>query len=200
MKFFLILTNAMILFSSVLSAQTKKGSFALGGGLSYNFNANGNTGEIYKYSQVEFTPHGGYFISDNLEIGLQLGLSTGRSGIEGTDPTKSSSISGGPYARYYKFTSNDRVAFIAETGFSAGSGKINPPGGNDVKTGTMSFYLSPGFTYFLTNKLGLDFQLQGIVFNSVDPNKDVDNDTNTSLAFGTNSFNPSFGFRYYISR
>jgi outer membrane protein len=198
MKFILIQIITLVVVSSTLCAQTTKGSLTLGGGLSYRSNKS-NTNEASKDHEFQLAPQAGYFIVDNLEIGIQLILSAGETGPI-VEPTKTSSLSVGPYARYFKFTSNDRFAFTAKAGFSIGSGKINPPSGSDIKTGTVSFYLSPGFTYFLTDKWGLDFQLQGIIFNSYDDNKDVDNDNYSYFTFGVNSFNPSLGFRYYISK
>ncbi|MBN8649781.1 MAG: outer membrane beta-barrel protein [Cytophagales bacterium] len=198
MKFILIQLITLVVVSSTLCAQTTKGSLSFGGGLSYRSHKL-NTNEASKDHEFQLAPQAGYFIVDNLEIGIQLILSVGETGLI-AEPTKTSSLSIGPYARYFKFTSNDRFAFTAKAGFSIGSGKFNPSSGNDVKTGTIGFYLSPGFTYFLTDKWGLDFQLQGIIFNSYDDNKDVDNDNYSYFTFGVNSFNPSLGFRYYISK
>jgi len=199
MKKLLILILAVGLVIPTVWAQTTKGSFAVGGGISYN--SNSNTNEVqYKTNSFQFSPQAGYFVGDNFEVGLEFGLSTSKYGFEDDEPTKNNSLSVGPFARYYKFTSNDRFAFTAQAGFSIGSGKITQPNGNEQKSGNFGIYLSPGFTYFLSEKWGLDFQLQGISFGTSDPNKDVDNNEQTYFTFGVSSFNPSLGFRYFISK
>lgn len=199
MKKLMILILALGLVIPTTWAQTTKGSFAVGGGISFNSGSNNN--EIqYQSNSFQISPQASYFVSDNLEVGLEFGLSSSRYGFEGDDPTKNNSLSVGPFARYYKFTSNERFAFTAQAGFSIGSGKTTQPNGNEQKSGSVGIYVSPGFTYFLSEKWGLDFQLQGISYGSSDPNKDVDNNEQTSFTFGISSLNPSLGFRYFISK
>lgn len=201
MKKVFFLAFTCVLISSGLHAQTTQGSMTLGGNFGYSSskseNAYGNTD--YTSSSFQVSPKAGYFIMDNLEVGLELGISTGKSGLDGFDPTKTNSFSVGPYARYYKFTSNDRFAFTGALGFSFGSGKSST-GNSENKTGSMGISIAPGFVYFLTERWGLDFQLDGIGFSSYDPNKDVDNNNQKEFTFNISSLSPTLGFRYYISK
>jgi outer membrane protein len=201
MKKILILSFTMIMFAPVLWAQTTKGSIALGGGFGINSSKNENAygNSDYTSSSFQFRPMGGFFVADNLEVGLQVGVTSGKTEYEGFDPTKTSSLSAGPYARYYKFTSNERFAFTGQVGVSFGSGKTTFLD-NETKTGSVGVTIAPGFTYFISDKWGLDFQLDLLSFSSYDPNKDVDDNNQTSLSFGFDTFSPSIGFRYYIAK
>ena len=199
MKKVFFLAFTCVLISSGLHAQTTQGSMTLGGNFGYSSSKSEGFYGVYTSSSFQVSPKAGYFIMDNLEVGLGFGISTGKSGLDGFDPTKTNSFSVGPYARYYKFTSNDRFAFTGALGFSFGSGKSST-GNSENKTGSMGISIAPGFVYFLTERWGLDFQLNGIGFSSYDPNKDVDNNNQKEFTFNISSLSPTLGFRYYISK
>lgn len=201
MKKILILVFALALIGPGLFAQTTQGSLTFGGGFEYSSSKSDNVyGNVdYLTSTFQFSPNAGYFVVDNLEVGLRFGISSGKTEYTGFDPTKTSSFSAGPYVRYYKFTSNDRFAFTGAVNVSFGSGKTTSTN-TETKSGNLGIFIAPGFTYFLTERWGLDFQLQGIGFSSYDSNKDVDNNNQNTFTFGINSFSPSLGFRYYIAK
>lgn len=191
---------AMMFIAPAAWAQTTQGSKSVGGGFEYYSNKQENIYGNYDYesSSFEIMPQVGYFIIDNLEVGVLLNYTSGKSGYTQLDPTKNSSFSVGPFARYYKFTSNERFAFTGTFSVSFGSGKTSYQNA-ESKTGNMGVFISPGFTYFFSEKWGLDFQLQGIGFTSYDPNKDVDDDNSKTITFGVSSFTPSIGFRFFIN-
>lgn len=182
---------------SLAEAQTVQGTFTVGGGVSYSSGKEENIygGEV-KSSTFSFRPSIGYFVVDNLAVGVNLGLTSGKQ-EQGSSTFKTSEFQVGPFARYYVFTSNERFAFMAEAALLFGSDK-QESGGFEQKGSSTAFYLSPGFTYFLTDRWGLDLQLQGISFYSSDPNKDVDNDKESGITIGAEFFNPSLGVRYFF--
>lgn len=182
---------------SMAMAQTVQGTFTVGGGVSYSSGKEENIygGEV-KSSTFSFRPSIGYFVVDNLAVGVNLGLTSGKQ-EQGSSTYKTSEFQVGPFARYYVFTSNERFAFMAEAALLFGSDK-QESGGFEQKGSSTTFYLSPGFTYFLTDRWGLDLQLQGISFYSSDPNKDVDNDKESGVTIGADFFNPVLGVRYFF--
>ncbi|MBX2898080.1 MAG: porin family protein [Cyclobacteriaceae bacterium] len=202
MKKIVVMGVSMLIFFQVAKAQTTQGTVSVGGSFQVSTYKDQNYSQNFEYSSssVEFNPIAGYFIKDNLEVGVQLGISTSQAKIGTNDPSRGSSFAMGPFARYYKFTSNEKFAFTVQAGLLFGSGKSSPPNGNDTKTSSFTMALSPGFSYFITPKWGLDLSLQGISYSSYDPNKDVDNNKRSSFVFGVDSFSPSLGFRYFISR
>lgn len=188
-----------VLISTMVTAwgQTTQGSLAFGGGIRYSSTKT----DYYSQETTEFSfqPSAGYFVADNLAVGITLSMTSEKYDY-GTGNNKTNNLVAGPFARYYKFTSNEKFAFTGEVGFMFGSNKFKPSAGTETKGGSTNFYIAPGFTYFLSDKWGLDLQLRGITYSSSDPNKDVDNDKSSSFTFGIQSFSPSLGFRFYLSK
>jgi hypothetical protein len=191
-----------LIFAALLGAfttvwsQTTQGSLTLGGG----FRFTSDKADYYseQTTSFNFQPSAGYFVVDNLAVGLTLSMTSTKYEFINNGGSKRSEFVVGPFARYYKFTSNEKFAFTGEAGFLFGSNTFKPNNGTETKGGSTYFYIAPGFTYFLSEKWGLDFQLRGITFSSTDPNKDVDNDKSSSFSFGIQSFSPSLGFRFYL--
>ncbi|HEY9006090.1 MAG TPA: porin family protein [Ohtaekwangia sp.] len=185
-------------FMSTVYAQTSQGSLMFGGGIGYTSQRQETSGEDRKYSQVEFSPSVGYFVIDNLSVGLDLSLSSSKTddGFGGDDKVKT--FLAGPFVRYYKFTSNDKFAFFGQAGFQFGTTKTEPDGANETKSGTFNFYISPGFSYFFNEHWAMDLQLQGIEYTSYDPNKDAKNDKRSTFTFGVNSLNPTLAVRFFL--
>lgn len=190
----LIMLSIFGLLSSVAMAQTTAGNMMIGGGFRISSSTQETAADDLKSSQFGVSPSFGYFLSDGLALGVNVGFDS----YKYTNDDKQTIFSFGPFVRYYKFIADDKFAFIGTAGVNFGSGKYDPDAGNETKTSSMNVYVSPGFAYFFSPKWSLDFQLQGISFNSSDPNKDGDNDKNKSFTFGASSFSPSLGFRYFL--
>jgi hypothetical protein len=197
MKKIILIFTAVVGTLATAWGQTTQGSLTLGGGIRYSSDEEDYYSQ--KTTEFSFQPSVGYFVADNLAVGLMLSMSSEKYNY-GSGDNKTNDLVVGPFARYYKFTSNEKFAFTGEVGFLFGSTKFKPPVGNETKGGSTYVYVAPGFTYFLSEKWGLDFQLRGITFSSSDPNKDVDDDKSSSFTFGFESFNPSLGFRFYVSK
>lgn len=192
------ITIFSFIFTSLVTytqAQTSQGSLSLGGGISITSEKDENPGEDVKTTIVRFSPSVGYFVVDNLAVGLNLDLTSRK-----REDDKYSDLLIGPFARYYKYTSNEKFAFYGEVGFLFGSTKNEPDGQDEIKGSLFNFYISPGFAYFFNEKWALDLRLQGISYSSEDPNKDRDDDKENTFTFGANSFNPTLGFRYFIGK
>jgi outer membrane protein len=198
MKNVLPVIALMIAFIVESNAQTTQGHLSIGGSIGVTNTKEETNGEDIRTTQFRFQPSAGYFVIDNLMVGLNLNLTAQKSddGFGGDDKVNSFSV--GPFARYYKFTSNERFAFFGELGTQFGTATNRPDGGNERKSSSFSIYLSPGFSYFFTENWALDLTLAGISYNSFDPNKDTDNDKRTFLNFGASSFSPSLGVRFFV--
>ncbi|MBT1696743.1 outer membrane beta-barrel protein [Fulvivirgaceae bacterium PWU4] len=189
-----LLMSALVITS--VNAQTSQGNMMVGGTLSlYTTSYQGNSD--LEESGTTFSPSFGYFVTDNLAVGASLGFSSSTDD-NGVSKTERSSFSFGPFARYYKFTSNDKFAFFGQASFTIGSGKTDITPGGETKTGTTTFAISPGFAYFFNEHWALDFAISGFAIQSYDPNKDADDDKNTTILFGVSSFSPTLGFRYHF--
>jgi outer membrane protein len=197
MKRVFILLCLIIHIQEVCSAQTSQGSIVLGG--SIFLNSTKQESIDYRTNEFGFSPQVGYLIKDNFEIGGKLSISTSKY-ESGSQESKSFGWSIGPYARYYHFTENNRFAFYGHAQAVIGFGKNSYEdafNNNEAKSNSFSISLSPGFTYFFTDKWGLDLQLSGISLSWRDPNTDADNNMQTNFGASFN-LHPSLGLRYYI--
>jgi hypothetical protein len=176
-------------------AQTAAGNMMVGGSLIYASRA--TDGGDQKENDLIFSPSFGYFISDNLAIGGEIRLVSSSDDV-GAENLKSSEFAIGPFARYYKYTSNENFAFFGQASFVFGSGKSDLASGGDIKRSSFTFDVSPGFSYFFTDHWALDLSLSLLNIRSEDPNKDADDDNITTVEFGFSSFSPSLGFRYHF--
>jgi hypothetical protein len=178
-----------------LQAQTESGNMMLGGNLS--FYSTSYQGSNAKNNGMTFSPSFGYFLKDNLAVGASLAVSNNSSGT-GSNKDVNSSFAFGPFARFYKFTSNENFAFFAQAGLNFGSGKSDPAVGATTKTRSLSLYISPGFSYFFSKHWAGELSFAGLVFQSYDPNTSNGNDKSNTVQFGLSSFSPSLGVRYYF--
>jgi outer membrane protein len=196
-KAILVVLSCLIGFTGF--GQIIKGTKAIGGGLSYSSTIQpGYLGEDDSDSSFEIIPGIGYFVSDGLLIGINLGYSYGKTTAFGGD-TKSSGFAVGPLVRYYKPTSNENFAIYGQFSFLYGSGKETDSNNQETKTSAIDIAISPGFVYFLNNHWAVELGFRGIGYSSSDPDKDIDNDNVKTFDIGLNSFLPaSLGFRFHF--
>ncbi len=206
-----IVTLIFCLLTSAVMAQTTQGTISLGGSIGVSNSSQEDEDEFgegeSKSSTLIFSPDIGYFLADGMELGLDISFSTRKSKFvpddgDTQDGTTFNNTALGPYFKYYMFTSNEDFAFTLNASLLFGFSKISAPEGDDLKGKNVQFTISPGFTYFFTDKIGLDFELQGIGYRKADPNtdSDVENDKTSTFIFGVSSFSPSLGFKYYFGR
>lgn len=198
MKTVLIILLCLLSFTGF--SQLVKGAKAIGGGITYSkttqpgYLGDGEDSE----SSFEFIPSIGYFVSDGILIGINLGFSSGKTDSFGSE-TKSSGFAAGPFARYYKQTSNENFAVYGQFSFLYGSGKETDSSNQETKTSAMDIALSPGLVYFVNEHWAIELGFRGIGYYSSDPDKNVDDNTVKTFDVGLNSFLPaSLGFRFHF--
>lgn len=196
-KAILIILSCLIGFTGF--GQIIKGTKAISGGISYSSTTQpGYLGEEDSNSSFEIIPGIGYFVSDGLLVGINLGYSTGKTTTFGNE-IKSSGFAAGPFARYYKQTSNDNFAFYGQLSFLYGSGKETDSNNQEIKSSAIDIALSPGLVYFFNDHWAVELGFRGIGYFVSDPDKDVDNDQTKTFEVGLNSLLPStLGFRFHF--
>ncbi|MCB2410451.1 outer membrane beta-barrel protein [Hymenobacter lucidus] len=188
----------LVLLATAAQAQIAPGTILLGGTMRYSAQSRegtlANTDQTVKLAQTnQFTisPTVGYFLSENLAVGLNLSYShlkttdyqyivavpVSGSGLgsvikNGRIESKGPSFSVGPVARYYAFV-GEKAAFFGQlgAGFWGDRTESKP---EDVLVGSPSsarstgsgYYaqLAPGFVFFPTPKFGLEVSLQGLMY------------------------------------
>jgi outer membrane protein len=204
-----------ILFAANVMAQTTKGTWYVGGGLGFSSsNEKTKSGSISadgdKTSSFNIKPGVGFFISDKISLGIDVGFTTSTLKSPNNDKSKSSIFSINPYARYYMML-NDNFGFTGTLGIGYASGTSKIEGGgisvDGPKSTQFSFGVTPGLVYFPTNKIGLEANF-GFVGYTSDKFTSTSNtgvkteQTTNQFALGANSINPQFslGFRYYFTK
>lgn len=210
MKNVTIILGLILAFGLPLHSQAQfvKGDNVLSG----TFNLNTNSVSLSEGSSVINGPKttnvniavgGMRIISDNsgpgaLGLGVQLSLmNTANTQVEGgTTITQSSpTFEIAPFARSY-FTNTETLGIFAEgvTGFSFGKEKIETKtnsGTNSSEVNTSGFRINikPGLTYSITNKIGLDFLVGSLGYQS----------ESTQYSSDSKETQSDFGIRFDLS-
>lgn len=155
----------LIFISSMTFGQVEKGKWMLGAGSNLGIDigklssgTNDNSSE-YKYSQFNLSPQVGYFVIDKLPVGLFMDYEYDkRKPTDSDNSWKSSSITIGPFVRYYILEYNKIWPYVEG---SAGIGTIKTiekygSESSTLTTKTSSLKLGGGATYFVNENIGID--------------------------------------------
>ncbi|WBA41242.1 outer membrane beta-barrel protein [Hymenobacter canadensis] len=214
------LATSLLLLGAATAAhaQTSAGTVLLGGNVGYNSSKEKISSGSYAFenSQQAFriVPTVGYFITDNLALGLAGGIERGKakSSYKNDDPYatsnqyeltgRSSSTYVGPFVRYYKMV-GEKAAFYGQLDASYRKGsaeneRITPSSEIEVvKDNNRGFSsnITPGFVFFPTNKLGLELTLGYLGYYRA---KTVQEKTDQMQEWRreNSSFGASFGLQY----
>ena len=198
----LLFTAAMAVlgFTSVNAQEEQTFGFTEGdviveGNLGFNSENDKNT-EI-ETSAFEFNPKVGYFLSDDLAVGVQLMLDTDKEtdGIADTE-TKTTTIGAGVFARYYFLELGKRFKTYGEfgVGFDSAKTEVEVPGVDvdDFKTNGIGANLGLGLNYFVNENIAINFALTDVLSYRSDK-ADVDGaESVTSFNGNLNVFNNFF--------
>ncbi|MBP6184907.1 MAG: outer membrane beta-barrel protein [Chitinophagaceae bacterium] len=138
----LALVVAAFLCSSNLQAQTvNAGAWMIGGDA--GFSSASYDGVDDALTTISLNPNIGYFIMDNLGVGLRLGVESQTQGDNGL-----TIFSVGPFARYYVWQ-----GLFPQVGFNYNSVKVKD--GGDATTST-DIDIAVGYSLFLNNSIALE--------------------------------------------
>jgi hypothetical protein len=185
------------------------GTVSLGGSVGYSkttnkvsSNAAGATETTS--SQFSFSPSVGYFVADNLEVGLNMGYTaTRRPYVSSTtraelDPTTNLSI--GAFGRYYKmFTEQFGVTGALGLGYqSTKSSEYN--GNNILEYKGSGFYanITPAIVFFPIPKLGISASIGSLGYSQL--NNDYQTGPNIIPPAGYENKTSTFGANFGLSQ
>jgi len=146
-------------------AQIPKGTSMIGGSISLSHqDSKPSDGSQHKSTSFNVQPSYGFFVIDNLAVGVIGGFDLDKSESEATysSTTKSRSISAGPFARYYVPFNSKLYAFGQGSyawKWSRSEAKYsNPAIPNTIveKERTNSWALGAGLSYFLNPDIALE--------------------------------------------
>lgn len=220
---------AGIVAGSVFSsnAQVTKGTLMFGGSLGANITMESTkkvTGAADDkrpgYTEWNLSPTVGYFLSDGLAVGLSLNLSSSYvSSISSTDGKTTENIMASGlgvslFARKYMLIT-EKVYFHGQgsIGYTSGSYTDRKAVGasgladNDKYTfSNIGINVTPGLTYFVSPKWGVDFSLNNIIGYNMTTSKVEDTSTSASSETTGGNFaigaglTPTLGLFYYFGK
>lgn len=207
-------------------AQTEKGNFLLGG--NYSFNSKKDNAEAPRINSFTIGPKFGYFIGNNLAIGLDASYIYSSRDSWVTYTTRQAGpvrefnygfryhgFNFAPFIRHY-IDLNTRFKFFSNLSVSAGknTGKYTgeytgESAENYVKYESRNYgaSLSPGFAFFPTKKLAIEFSTYLLNYQRLEYSEkfNIPNSTNRYypqvhhiFQFGLSTIQPSIGINYHF--
>ena len=149
----------------------------------------------YKQDNFVFAPSVGYFVTDNIALGVNLNLGSGSVQATSSSGTnKTSTFAAGLAGRYF-FTPASQFTLFTELGVALGSIKSTPAIGNVTKVNSFGVALTPGLNYFVSKNFSLETKIA--VLSYVSAKGDWSGAENaSSVRFGGDWSAVSFGVNY----
>ena len=126
-------------------AQTEEGSLLVGASSNLGFTSTSQDGFDENRTEFNFSPAIGYFVADNLSIGVALDLQSSKLG-----DFKSSSTAIGPFARYYF----DGLFYVG-AGYGALSVKNENNGGSVTTNGGLLSF-EAGYPIWIVDNIAIE--------------------------------------------
>ncbi|AUC76962.1 outer membrane beta-barrel protein [Olleya sp. Bg11-27] len=139
-----------------------KNDILLEGVVSFKSQSDSENRSGTKSSTYTINPKAGYFIADDLALGLDLAYTFGELEIEGEDKQEDKTIMGGVFLRYYFFNLGKRFKIYGELG----GGYINAETGslsNPIKSSGFQGNLTLGLNYFIKENIAISFVLADLI-------------------------------------
>ena len=196
----LILTAAVLLTVGFASAQEKKEStgagFSNGDAFisgSFGINSTNDKNTNIKTNGFNIVPRVGYFFSENIALGAQIGYASAKKELSGTTTADDDILAVGLFGRYY-FTPASQFSVFTELGanYTTAKDKIST-----VKTNGFNVGLSIGLNYFVSDNFAIEASYAGL--NYASEKADVSGAKNvTSFDLGANLNSVSIGLLYKL--
>jgi hypothetical protein len=203
-KLLLSLTAATVLALSA-HAQTEKGTILLGGTASYQ-STKSDADNARAAQNLRLVPNLGFFVADNLALGTGVGYNYSKTATA-SPVGQNESIVVSPFGRYY-VGSGAQFKFFGQASVPMAFGTVKPvdvngDSGDKVGTSTsIGVALSPGFAYFPSSKVGIEFAFQGVSYNNLKVKDANDNDIkgagSEDFSIGTSFFTPQIGLQFHF--
>ncbi|MES3017366.1 MAG: outer membrane beta-barrel protein [Bacteroidota bacterium] len=205
MKKLILSLTAVVAIALSANAQTEKGKWILGGTASYESVKSDASGA--KASQtLSVIPNLGYFVSDNFALGTGVGYTYSKTGVASATG-QNEAIAVRPFGRYYVGLS-DQFKFFGQAAVPLSFGtvkSVDASGNSGAKVGSstsVGVALSPGFAYFPTKKIGIEFAFNGLSYNDYSVEDAGGNDVagagSERFSIGTNFFTPQIGIQFHF--
>ncbi len=200
MKKLLLSLVAVAGLAFTTQAQTEKGKIMLGGNVGFSSSkVDGADKSDFSFSVI---PSAGYFISNNFAIGTGVGYTYNK---EVSDLNLNQAFKVAPFGRYYVGLS-DQFKFFGQLSvpMSFGNDKVvDANGDTGAKTATttsIGVNIAPGFAFFPTKRVGIEFSVNGLGYNHASVKNEATGNKVKADEFGleANTFAPNLGVQFYF--
>jgi hypothetical protein len=185
-----ILTFLFLGTIHLASGQIAKGTWALGPDIDYSYSKTSLEVLDFEVKSTDLSVGAalGYYVNDNLEIGLSMGILSSKDEVGDLEST-TSGLYVGPHVQY-KVSLSDRF-YLPIGGRAAYNSLTSEEEGFDEVTYTgMSFGLFAGIEFVENNKVGVSLTF-GPEFGNLD-------DTDADRGIDVSTFGVGMGFRFYF--
>jgi len=187
----MLLTAAIAVFGFIVNAQTEKGQWVIGGNSSISFTSTKTNfefdgeevGDEIDSSIFTVTPSVGYFVMDNLSVGMDVGLQFTKSG-----DVKTSTTSLIPNAVYY-FDGGDKLKPFV--GLGVGLASLSQGDEDEQKFSGLLLRGTGGLAYFINDSISLNFVVQYI-------NTNQKNKANEDIVSKNNNIGAGLGIWFFL--
>lgn len=166
-----------------------KGDVFINGAIGFGSTKTGDN----KTTGFEVAPSVGYFLTENVAVGVRLGFTSDKQEDVLVDEIKRTTFSVGAFGRYY-FTPASKFSMFGELGVNYGNTKVEQ-GPGEYKENGFGVQVAPGVSYFIANNFALEATFGVLGYNSVDPDVDGAEKTN-SFRFGLDTRDIRLGLVY----
>lgn len=192
------------------------GTVSLGGSVGYyrhTTNAQlGNLSSEYVNSQFQIAPSVGYFVADNLAVGMSLSYSANKNTYTTTfgnalsDLDPNTTFRGGAYVQYYKMLT-DQFGLVGTFGggyqYNRNTTIYGPVGNmSSTETKQKGYYanLTPGIIYFPVPKLGISATMGSLAYSRLKETPTSGEPVTTDFSAGFGLSQLQLGGTYYFGR
>lgn len=167
-----------------------KGDVFITGAVGYGSESTGDD----ETNTFTFSPKAGYFVTENIAVGLQLGY-TSQTETEADIDTDTNSLEFGAFGRYY-FTPARNFSFFGQLGLGITSSKTEVEGiDGEFKENGFNVALAPGISYFVSEHIALEATFGLLGYKTTEPDVDGAESTDT-FNIGANFSDINFGIVY----
>lgn len=146
-KIQIVLTSLIIMTSHLAMAQLQKGNTLIGGTAGFDIQFSENDDNLFT---LTLNPNLAGFITDNVAVGGNLGLTYQKSGEFSTTVLNLL-----PFARYYFSGSNDKQAIFLEGKVGLALFSVDF-GGDSQSESALQYAFGSGIAFFLSDKVSID--------------------------------------------
>jgi hypothetical protein len=187
------------------SAQTEKGKVILGGAASYE-SVKSDADGAKASENLSIVPNVGFFVANNVAIGTGIGYEYSKTATANPFGFNEAFVVS-PFGRYYQDLGGS-FKFFGQLSVPLAFGSVkgvdaNGETGDKVgSSNSIGVAVSPGFAFFPTRKIGIEFALRGISYESYRVKDGNDNDLEGAgydrFSVGTSFFTPQIGVQFHF--